>query len=532
LLTEYAVLTEYATTGSALGEHDAGCGFSATPPGGPFDRVGRAPAPEPRPNQARNRTIWTAVSPLGDFYLAVVRGQRHHRQGGKVRLRYLAAACATIGLALVVSACGGSSSSGSSGSGSAAVAKQITIWTTNTDFWTYQSSHLAPFTKATGIKVTVNAIPIAGILDKETIAQRAKSGAFAMYEGPTSLISQDVGLLGGVPLKPLVANSTLKVSGFNLNDMSELGNCSLNGTLYCLPQFVDGAILAYNKKLLQKAGITTPPTTWPQILADANTVTQKTGTPGFCTRGSEAGAAIATFHFGEAYYIPYSASNKGFMVGPHWNSLLDSPGAIKWATLYQQLMTKDAPKGVGAFTAVNCVNDFDQGKVAMDYDGITTFTGHEFSPAASSPIAGQVGFQAPQCLTSSPCMPLGPWGMFINPNVPQDQQNAAWKLMQYLSTPAFNKAEILARDEPGLAVDKSVAGSDIKGVPSDYLQALSYVAAHAEPAPFPPSTAFNQSQQDEEIAISQLINGTAVAKAMTFAANGQDTVFRQAGLLK
>jgi hypothetical protein len=81
-------------------------------------------------------------------------------------------------------------------------------------------------------------------------------------------------------------------------------------------------------------------------------------------------------------------------------------------------------------------------------------------------------------------------------------------------------------------VDKSVAGSQIKGVPSDYLQALSYVADHAEPAPFPPSTAFNQSQQDEEIAISQIINGTAPAKAMTFAANGQDAVFRQAGLLK
>ena len=232
-----------------------------------------------------------------------------------MRLRYVAAACAAIGL--LVSACGGSSSSGSSGSGSDAVAKQITIWTTNADFWTYQSSHLAPFTKATGIKVTVNAIPEAGILDKETIAQRAKSSSFAMYEGPTSLISQDVGLLGGVPLKPLAANSKLAVSGFNLNDMSELGNCSLNGTLYCLPQFVDGAILAYNKKLLKQAGITTAPTTWPQILADANAVTQKTGTPGFCTRGSEAGAAIATFHFGEAYYIPYSTSNKGFMVGPN-----------------------------------------------------------------------------------------------------------------------------------------------------------------------------------------------------------------------
>jgi ABC-type glycerol-3-phosphate transport system substrate-binding protein len=129
-------------------------------------------------------------------------------------------------------------------------------------------------------------------------------------------------------------------------------------------------------------------------------------------------------------------------------------------------------------------------------------------------------------------MPLGPWGMFINPNVPKDQQNAAWKLMQYLSTPSFNRAEILSRDEPGLAVIKSVAASSIPGVPSDYLQALTYVADHAEPAPFPPSTAFNQSQQDEEVAISQLISGTSPAKAMKFAADGMDTVFKQAGLLK
>jgi ABC-type glycerol-3-phosphate transport system substrate-binding protein len=412
------------------------------------------------------------------------------------------------------------------------VAKQITIWTTNVDFWTYQSAHLAGFTKATGIQVNAVQIPIAGILDKETIAQRAKSSDFAMYEGPTSLISQDIGLLGGVPLRPLAANSKLAVSGFNLNDLSELGNCSLNGTLYCIPQFVDGAVLAYNKKLLAQAGITSVPNTWAQIQADADAVTQKTGVPGFCTRGSQAGAAVATFHFGEAYFIPYSLQNKGFMVGPNWQSLLNSPGAIQWATEFQHLMTKDAPKGVGAFTQTDCLNAFDQGKAAMDYDGATVFTGNEFHPAAGSPLAGSVGFTAPQCMTSSPCMPLGPWGMFINPNVPQDQQNAAWELMQYLSTPTFNRAEIVARDEPGLAVVKSVASSPVPGVPSDYLNALSYVASHAEPSPFPPTTAFNQSQQDEEIAISQLISGTAPATAMNFAANGMNTVFKQAGLLK
>jgi len=442
------------------------------------------------------------------------------------RLR-LAAACAAVGL--LASACGGSSSSGGS-AGPDAVAKQITIWTTNVDFWTYQSSHLQAFTKQTGIKVNVTAIPIAGILDKETIAQRAHSTEFAMYEGPTSLISQDVGLLGGVPLQPLINNKKLTPSSFNQSDFTELTPCSLNGTLYCLPQFLDGAVLAYNKKLFAQAGITTPPQTWADVLTDANKITQKTGKPGFCTRGSQAGAAIATFHFGLSYFIPYNPANKGFMVGPNWNSLLASPGAVQWATTFQHLMTKDAPKGVGAYTQVNCQNDFDQGKVAMDWDGLTIFTGNEYSPAASSPIHGAVGFAALKCPTSSPCMPLGPWGMFINPNVSKDQQNAAWKLMQYLSSPSFMLAEIQARNEPGLAVLKSIAGGTIKGIPSDYLSAISYVAANAEPGAFPPTTAFNQSQQDEEIAVSQLIAGTKPATAMQFAANGQDAVFKQAGL--
>jgi ABC-type glycerol-3-phosphate transport system substrate-binding protein len=445
-----------------------------------------------------------------------------------VRLSRLAAACIAVGL--LVSACGGSSA-GSSGNPDA-VAKQITIWTTNLDFWAYQSAHLQAFTKASGIQVTVNAIPIASILDKETIAQRAHSNAFALYEGPTSLISQDIGVLGGVPLKPLIDNKKLTPGSFNLNDYTELGDCSLNGTLYCLPQFVDGAALAYNTKLLQKAGITTAPQTWSQVLADANAVTQKTGVPGFCTRGSQAGAAIATFHFGLAYFIPYSTANKGFMVGPHWNSLLDSPGAVQWATLFQQLMTKDAPRGVGAFTQQNCLQLFDQGKTAMDWDGLTAFTSSEFAPAAGSPLSNSVGFTALKCPTSNPCMPLGPWGMFINPNVPKAQQNAAWKLMQYLDSPSFMRAEINARHEPGLAVLKSVASGAITGVPASYLAATRYVAAQAEPDPFPPSPVFNQSQQDEEIAVSQLVAGTPPATAMKFAAQGANTVFKQAGLQK
>jgi ABC-type glycerol-3-phosphate transport system substrate-binding protein len=448
-----------------------------------------------------------------------------------VRLSRIAAAAAAACLVAGIAACGSSSSS--SGGSTSTTATSITIWGSNVEFWAYQAAHLSTFTKETGIKVNYVQIPQATILDKEAIAQRAHSSDFAMYEGPTSLISQDIGLLGGVGLQPFESNSKLNVTGFSTSGMGELGDCTLNGTLYCLPVFVDGAVLAYNKKLLSKAGISSPPATWAQVVTDADAVTQKTGTPGWCTRGSEAGAAIATAHFMEAYFIPYNPKNKGFTVGPDWKSLDDSPGALAWAKDFQHLMTKDAPKGVGAFTQENCEQAFDQGKTAMYYDALTSMDANEFTPPASSPLAGgNVGFDELKCPTSAPCMPLGPWGMFINPRVPKAQQNAAWKLMEYLDSTPYLTQEIKALDFPGLAVTKTVAAEKFAGVPASFLAAESYTESEAEPNAFPPTTAFNQSQQDEETAISELISGTSPAKAMAFAANGANQVFQQAGLQK
>jgi len=85
-----------------------------------------------------------------------------------------------------------------------------------------------------------------------------------------------------------------------------------------------------------------------------------------------------------------------------------------------------------------------------------------------------VGFDELKCPTSSPCMPLGPWGMFINPRVPKDQQNAAWKLMQYLDSTPFLTQEIKVLDFPGLAVTKTVASEHFAGVPDSFLQAEAY----------------------------------------------------------
>ncbi|HXP54526.1 MAG TPA: hypothetical protein VN847_06210, partial [Streptosporangiaceae bacterium] len=126
-----------------------------------------------------------------------------------MRLSRFIAAGAAACLVAAIAACGGSSGSSPSGGSANSTASSITIWASNVEFWAYQAAHLQQFTKETGIKVNYVQIPQATILDKEAIAQRAHSSDFAMYEGPTSLISQDIGLLGGVGLQPFESNSKL-----------------------------------------------------------------------------------------------------------------------------------------------------------------------------------------------------------------------------------------------------------------------------------------------------------------------------------
>ncbi len=449
-----------------------------------------------------------------------------------IALLFAALSCCA-GMATSASAAGAATRAPNS-SGGPTTAKQLTVWVGSGGFWDYESAHISAFEKQTGISVDFVELPPSSSLQKEEIALRAHNGSFAMYETPTSVSYYNVSF-GAKPLTSFVNNTSLTPSSFDYPDVSKglMLGCTINGQTYCLPVFVDGGVLAYNKKLFAKAGISKPPSTWDQVLTDANEITTKTGTPGWCTRGSEAGAAIYTANLMLAYYLPYSSSNKGFMVSPTWHSLLDSPQAVQMYTLYQQLMTKDGPRGISTFTNENCTDLYEEGKVAMDWDGVGVVSGPTvFSPAASSPIAGAVGFDEIDCPTANPCVPSGPWGMFINSYAPPAEQNAAWLFMQYLDSQSFLKAEILEQDNPDLAVRTSLTHETIPGVPASLLSAEAYVEAHIEPNSFPPTAVFDASQNDYQIAISDIAAGGNIQKELSFAASGMDSTFKQAGLIK
>ena len=111
-------------------------------------------------------------------------------------------------------------------------------------------------------------------------------------------------------------------------------------------------------------------------------------------------------------------------------------------TLYQQLMTKDGPRGISTFTNENCTDLFrgrQSGYGLGRHWG--SYQARLFSARRRArPLQGAVGFDEIDCPTANPCVPSGPWGMFINSYAPKDEQNSAWMFMQYLDFQSFLKA--------------------------------------------------------------------------------------------
>ncbi|MGH3416184.1 MAG: ABC transporter substrate-binding protein, partial [Actinocrinis sp.] len=72
----------------------------------------------------------------------------------------------------------------------------------------------------------------------------------------------------------------------------------VNGTEYGIPWTTSSRAFFYNKKLFAQAGITTAPTTWDQLKADALLIQQKTGKIGFgLLLGSEEAQAESLLWF-------------------------------------------------------------------------------------------------------------------------------------------------------------------------------------------------------------------------------------------
>ena len=269
-------------------------------------------------------------------------------------------AFAAVLAAVPLAACGGSSG-GSSGSGSSAH-PTLTYWATNQgtslqDDRQVLGPQIAKFTKQTGIKVNLQVLPWTTVLNQITAATVSGKGPDVLNIGNTwSPSLQVTGAL--VQFTPSVMSQIGGSSRFLAGSLSATGAPGKPPTAVPLYSLAYG--LYYNKAQFAAAGISGPPTTWTQLVADGKKLTHA----GHWGLTLEAGQVPEDIHMA----FELSQQQGGAFFDSAGKPTFDTPqnvAAVKQMIDFMQADKIANPSDAQYSNGTEALNDFATGKASM-----------------------------------------------------------------------------------------------------------------------------------------------------------------------
>jgi multiple sugar transport system substrate-binding protein len=256
-----------------------------------------------------------------------------------------------VGLA---AACGGSSggSSSSSSGGSASGTISVVMAQYSSKTAPYWKSLVARFEKANP-KIKVNL----KVIDWDTLLQQVPTMISTRnYPDVLNFNAYSTFASSGLlqPAKDVLSPST--EADF---ESSFLASDSIKGTQYAIPWIASVRALGYNKQAFQKAGITTPPTTWADFVSDAKKIKTAGYTPYCLPLGSEEA---------QAEWSLWMWSNGGGWTNSSGQFTVNSAKNLQALNFLRTLANTDKltePNPGSTNRTDGCWAEFAQGKVGM-----------------------------------------------------------------------------------------------------------------------------------------------------------------------
>jgi ABC-type glycerol-3-phosphate transport system substrate-binding protein len=351
--------------------------------------------------------------------------------------RSAAAIGAVVALAGAAAGCGSGTSSG--GTSAAAAPAKLTVWRMGSSVpsqTTWMNGVVAQFhtqfPQYKNTKVVVDWIPWGNRVTDWTNALTSGKG------GPdiTELGNTDT---PGIAAQGALANITSDVHGWSNGSgiiAGNLANDTVSGDVYAVPWFGGVRGIWYRKDQFAKAGISSPPATWAQLLADAKALMK--AYPGSYGLGAPSNYtnAIVSFIWGAGGQVATQRNGK-------WVGELTTPQAEAGLQFYTDLYLtqKVSPSkyvgetelGTPGATSGGSNEDFALGKLDMYIDGpwaqseLTAVSKQYAADWASFPIPSESGpAPAPAFSGGSD---LGVW-------VKSKYTQADWDLVSVMDSPA------------------------------------------------------------------------------------------------
>lgn len=353
----------------------------------------------------------------------------HKKTHGAAR-RLVAATSIGMVSVLALAGCGGA---GGSASGSDDKVVNV-LMVNNPQMVDLQKLTATNFTKQTGIKVNYTVLPENDVRAKTSQEFSSQAGQYDVatisnYEVPSYAKN---GWLS--PLDDTVGAD----KAFDQTDILPAMTSALtaeDGKLYAEPFYGESSFLMYRKDVFDKAGLTMPPKpTWDEVAALAAKVDGvEPGMKGICLRGQPG--------WGQIFAPLTTVVNTfgGTWFDKNWKPGVDSAAFKEAVSFYVDLINAHGESGAAQAGYTECLNNLQQGKVAMWYDSTAAAGSLE---AADSPVAGKLGYVAAPVKETKSSGWLYTWAFAVQRA--GKHQSAAAKFVHWASSKKYE--ETVGRD--------------------------------------------------------------------------------------
>ncbi|MFS8197789.1 ABC transporter substrate-binding protein [Streptomyces sp. CWNU-52B] len=348
------------------------------------------------------------------------------------RTRAAAASAVTVSLLAAVTACGGGSSTDG---GSNDSPKTLTYWASNQGASIEADKkvltpELKKFEEQTGIEVKLEVIPWSDLLNRILAAATSGQGPDVLNIGNTWSAS----LQATGALLPWDAQNFEKIGGKDRFVESALGSAGATGSdPAAVPLYSMAYALYYNKKMFEDAGISGPPATWDQLVADGKKISKD----GKWALGAEGANLSENIH----HVFVLGKQHGADFFDADGKPDFTSDGAVAAVKQYVDLMGKDkvvAP-GNAEYAQNQSLQDFAKDKTSMVLwqTAATTLKAHGMSDDewGVAPVPVQSG--APGADTAVNSMVAG-INMAVFKNT--DNIDGALKFVKFMTSDAEQKS--------------------------------------------------------------------------------------------
>lgn len=398
-----------------------------------------------------------------------------------------------VAVTMLAAACGSSSSSTSSKAHTSASAKQTIVFAESGLGTEGQQTQTAinDFMKANP-NITVKIQVLSS--DSSTYLSQLQNDFIAGSSTP-DVFESDVTYPAKFAQAGWVANLDQFSPNMSQYFPTEVAAGTFNGHTYAIPWFDNPEGLFYRTDLIK-----TPPTSPQQVVSDAQAAMKADPSlkEGLAFEGAKYEGAITAF-------LTVDSAFGGKLNPQH----LNTPGnlaALKF--LYDAIYVNHiAPTAVTGWQEGQVEQEFVSGHTpfAIDYPFVESL-------ATSPPVAGHVGYiPFPPAPGGTPASALG--GEMLAINAKTTHAAAAWKLIQYLTSPAVETARAEATGDPPSLPSAYTPALYAK---APYFKQVKILNSYAQPRPVSPN--YLKISSDLQVMLSEVFANTKTPAAALAAA--------------